>query len=148
VTYRERLTPGIGVWVILVGLGVALGLIFAPIAPGLAVGVAIVGVLVMLTMGWTAAATVEVVDGTFHAGRAQIPVRLISGVEALGVEPMRQARGPSLDARAYLCLRGWIATGVRVAIDDPDDPTPYWLVSSRHPEQLSAALTAAPAPSG
>ena len=25
-------------------------------------------------------------------------------------------------------------------IDDPDDPTPYWLVSSRHPELVLAAL--------
>ncbi len=46
-----------------------------------------------------------------------------------------------LDARAWLLLRGWIPGVVRVRLDDPDDPTPYWLVSSRHPRRLAAALT-------
>jgi hypothetical protein len=27
-----------------------------------------------------------------------------------------------------------------VVLDDPDDPTPYWLVSARHPDRLLAAL--------
>ena len=53
---------------------------------------------------------------------------------------MRQAHGPRLDARAYLCLRGWIPTGVRIALADPQDPTPYWLLSTRRPEALAAAL--------
>jgi len=48
--------------------------------------------------------------------------------------------GPELDARAYLCLRGWIAAGVRVPVLDPRDPAPYWLVSSRRPAELAEAL--------
>jgi hypothetical protein len=31
--------------------------------------------------------------------------------------------------------------GVRVDVADDDDPTPYWLVSSRRPAALAAALT-------
>jgi hypothetical protein len=27
-----------------------------------------------------------------------------------------------------------------VVLDDPDDPTPYWLVSSRHPDRVLSAL--------
>ena len=46
----------------------------------------------------------------------------------------------SLDARAYLCIRGWIPTGIRVAVADPQDPTPYWLVSTRRPEELLTAF--------
>ncbi|HWB36700.1 MAG TPA: DUF3093 family protein, partial [Rugosimonospora sp.] len=30
-----------------------------------------------------------------------------------------------------------------VVLDDPDDPTPYWIVSSRRPRRLAAALVAA-----
>ena len=29
---------------------------------------------------------------------------------------------------------------VLLVLDDPDDPTPYWLVSTRHPEKVLAAL--------
>jgi hypothetical protein len=56
---------------------------------------------------------------------------------------MRRARGPRLDARAYLCLRGWVAGGVRVTLNDPADPTPYWLVSSTDPTALARAITTA-----
>jgi hypothetical protein len=31
---------------------------------------------------------------------------------------------------------------VQVLLDDPADPTPYWLVSTRHPERLAATLLA------
>ena len=29
---------------------------------------------------------------------------------------------------------------VLLVLDDPDDPTPYWLVSTRHPEALLDSL--------
>jgi hypothetical protein len=29
---------------------------------------------------------------------------------------------------------------VLVVLDDVDDPTPYWLLSSRHPERVLSAL--------
>jgi hypothetical protein len=31
---------------------------------------------------------------------------------------------------------------VRVNLDDPNDPTPYWLVSTRQPNRLAEALRA------
>jgi hypothetical protein len=30
---------------------------------------------------------------------------------------------------------------VRVEVVDPQDPTPYWLVSTRRPDDLARALT-------
>jgi hypothetical protein len=51
--------------------------------------------------------------------------------------------GPAADARAYLLLRPYLKRAVKVQITDPADPTPYWLVSSRHPEALAGALNAA-----
>ena len=40
-------------------------------------------------------------------------------------------------------------TGVELTLDDPADPVPYWIVSTRRPSQLAEAitdvLTAAPA---
>jgi Protein of unknown function (DUF3093) len=32
---------------------------------------------------------------------------------------------------------------VEITLADPADPVPYWLVSSRRPDQLATALTAA-----
>lgn len=46
------------------------------------------------------------------------------------------------DARAFMLLRGYIRTAVRVEITDPQDPTPYAYLSTREPERLVAALSA------
>ena len=48
--------------------------------------------------------------------------------------------GTDADARAYLVTRPYIDRGVLVPIADDSDPTPYWLVSSRRPDALAAAL--------
>jgi hypothetical protein len=57
-----------------------------------------------------------------------------------GTEGLLREAGVDADARAYLVLRGYCGGAVKVEVDDPGDPTPYWLVSSRRPLQLAAAL--------
>ena len=52
----------------------------------------------------------------------------------------RRVHGVDADARAFLVTRPYISRAVKVTIEDPADPTPYWLISSRHPRQLTAAL--------
>ena len=61
-------------------------------------------------------------------------------VQALDEQGTRRLRGVDADARAYLALRPYVARAVRVQVEDPADSTPYWLVSSRRPERLVAAL--------
>ena len=46
------------------------------------------------------------------------------------------------DARAYLLLRPYLKRAVKVEITDRADPAPYWLISTRHPEELAQALVA------
>jgi DUF3093 family protein len=86
---------------------------------------------------------VEVSDATFRAGRAHIPVGYLADPVALDRDGTRRVAGVDADARAFLVLRPYIATSVRVRVVDPADPTPYWLVSTRHPAALAAALTVA-----
>jgi hypothetical protein len=56
---------------------------------------------------------------------------------------LRLVVGREGDPAAFVSIRPWIGPGVQVWIDDEDDPTPYWVVSSRHPERLVKALHAA-----
>jgi hypothetical protein len=89
---------------------------------------------------WLGSARVEVRDGMLHAGPAHIPIARIGAAEALDKEATRRVHGVDADARAFLVTRPYISRAVKVVLDDPDDPTPYWLISSRHPRQLAAAL--------
>jgi hypothetical protein len=47
------------------------------------------------------------------------------------------------DARAYLLLRPYVKQSVQVPVEDPADPTPYWMLSTRRPHDLATAITEA-----
>jgi hypothetical protein len=85
---------------------------------------------------------VTVRDGWFRAGRARIEAEHLGTVAALDAEETRRVAGPEADARAFLLLRPYLKRAVRVEITDPADPAPYWLVSSRHPDELAKAVRA------
>jgi hypothetical protein len=138
--YQERLWPSAGIWLIGLLLGLALGVVPAPVSGTAAIAVAVLGAVVLITALVLTSPAVTVDPTTFRAGRAHIDRRYIASVEPLDAEGVRQARGRRLDARAHLCMRGWLREGVKVTLRDPDDPTPYWLVSSRRPQDLAAAL--------
>jgi hypothetical protein len=138
--YVERLWPAWWLYLVVTGLGIGFGLVVAPFGATVSVVVAVVMTLVLAALLLATATAVGVRGDRFVAGRANIPVTFLGGAEALDATGMRQAHGPELDARAYLCLRGWIGAGVRVAVTDPADPAPYWLVSTRHPDRVVAAL--------
>jgi len=76
----------------------------------------------------------------FRAGRARIESRFLTGAVALDAEQTRRTAGMDADARAYLLLRPYLKRAVRVEITDPADPTPYWLVSTRRPEELARVV--------
>ena len=73
-------------------------------------------------------------------GRAVIEHRYIGAAQALDAAETRNRSGVQADARAHLVLRPYVSTAVEITLDDPDDPVPYWLISSRRPTELAAAL--------
>jgi Protein of unknown function (DUF3093) len=86
---------------------------------------------------------VGVRDGEVVAGTAHVPLRHCGAVTPLDADAARRARGPEADANAFLVLRPWVPTAVRVEIVDPADPTPYWLVSTCRPERFASAASKA-----
>ena len=140
--YDERLVPPLWVW--LAVLSVAL--VSAAAVHGGASGwrsvvpyavvlpVALVGLLL------SSRGRVRVADGVLHVPGARIPVDHLGGVTALNREGTRRMRGPLAEPRAFVVTRGWLTSSVRVQIEDPEDDTPYWLVGTRRPGDLAAAL--------
>lgn len=141
--YRETLTPAPWIFLATALVMPASLLVFLPISipAGIAVALglyaAIVGVLIATTP------RIEVTESHVRAGRARLPLEVVSNVSTSTGREAFEERGVKLDARAWMLLRGWIPGLVRVELDDPQDPTPYWLVSSRRPEELAAAINAA-----
>jgi hypothetical protein len=139
--YQERVGGPVFAWILVAVLSISVGLAYgAAITP--LVGLVAFALLAVVGVVWLtrARARVAVVDGTFIAGRAVLPVRFIGSVTSLDADGTRRLRGPEADARAYLVLRASTPTAVRVDLDDPADPTPYWLVSTKDPHGLREAL--------
>jgi Protein of unknown function (DUF3093) len=143
--YRERLSPSL--WVIASAAVAApmAALVIAPIdmtlalVAGIVVGIAIVALLV------AASPVVLVRDDVLTAGRAHIDVHFTGDVAVLTGAEAQQARGPGLHPRSWHLIRGGIDGLVVVAITDPDDPAPSWVISSRTPDRLAAVLLRAQA---
>lgn len=88
---------------------------------------------------------VWVADGELWAGKAHLPITLIDRAASIPASAKSAAMGRQLDPAAFLAHKFWIKTMVLLVLDDPDDPTPYWLVSTRRPAELIAALGTADA---
>ncbi|MBT0769204.1 DUF3093 domain-containing protein [Kineosporia sp. J2-2] len=136
----ETLWPSPALWVLLVALGASFGLIPGPVNTTFAVITGVVTAVLAVALIVTLTPKVELAKGVFSAGRASVPASLIAKVEPLDAGQMRVAHGVELDARAFLCTRGWVRTGIRVTLNDPEDPTPYWLISTRKPQEWVRAL--------
>jgi hypothetical protein len=143
-TYRELLLPSWPVWATVIAVSGSLGLVFLKTSGALAalLVAGVVGALAVVAL-LRSSARIEVAGGELRAGRAHMPVSLLGRVRVVSAPRMAALRGPQADARAYLCQRAWIREGVLVENVDPADPVPYWLISSRTPQRLSAALLAA-----
>ena len=74
------------------------------------------------------------------AGRDTLPLSEAGEIVALDEKQAALLRGPRADPAAHLFLRPYVKRGVYIAIADPSDGVPYWLVSSRHPDRLVAAM--------
>ncbi|MFG1929846.1 DUF3093 domain-containing protein [Mycobacterium sp. NPDC048908] len=81
-------------------------------------------------------------DTELWVGDAHLPVSVVTRSAEVPKSAKSAALGRQLDPAAYVVHRAWVGPMILLVLDDPDDPTPYWLVSSRHPERVLAALRA------
>jgi hypothetical protein len=129
-------------WLIATALVLTLWVITA-VPAGNVAGFAVAGVatVLLVTLFLRYGAVVEVDAQTLRAGRARIERHYLGTAEALTGEAARNAFGRDCDPKAYLVLRSYAPGAVRVEVTDPQDPAPYWLIATRNPQRLAAALT-------
>ena len=144
VRYREVQRPHWGLVAATVALSASLGIAYG-YALGTTAGLvttaaALVGTALLLRR---ATVVVQVDDRVLRVGPARLPLDRAGPARALDREEAARRRGPEADARAYLALRSWLPLAVLVPVDDARDPHPYWLVSTRDPAGLVAAVTGA-----
>lgn len=104
-------------------------------------------VLLLPAAGWAAwwlgRIRVAVQDAELRVDDARLPVRFVADAVALDAAGRREVLGVGAHPYAFVVQRPWIGGAVQVVLDDPADPTPYWVVSSRDPVRLADAILAA-----
>ncbi|NUR59665.1 MAG: DUF3093 domain-containing protein [Catenulispora sp.] len=142
-SYEEHLTAPAGWWAIALLAGLMAGLVFlrasALAAVVAAIAAAIGGAALVVAYGRVG---VRVRDGYLEAGTARLPLTALGAATALDADAARRLRTTEADARAFMLLRGYVRTAVRVEVVDPADPTPYLYLSTRRPQALAEVLTA------
>lgn len=142
--YTERLTCPWWAWLAVLALVAVLALEISLGAPGPRTWVPL-AILVPLTVAgltWLGRLRIAVTETEFHADDARLPLNVIADVIPLDAEGKRLILGAGADPLAFIIQRPWIGGTVQIMLDDPTDPTPYWVISTRRPEKLAEALLA------
>jgi hypothetical protein len=140
ILYRERLTPSLWAFVSAAVVAPMAAMVFVPFDKTIALAAGIVVAVLVVVLMIAAAPRVEVRGGELVAGRAHIPVEFLDDVAPFTGDEARNARGPGLQRDAWHLIRGGIDGIMQARVTDPDDPTSVWVVSSRTPDRLTAAV--------
>ena len=143
--YHERLRVPVSWWalgmisILMLGAGFLAGFDWEP-------ALAVYGILTVslaaILVGWGRLHT-EVADGELRVGRDRLPLAVAGEVTPLDEDQTRALRGPRADPAAYLMARPYLPRSVYIAVHDPAARAPYWLIGTRRPEELAAAIEAA-----
>jgi hypothetical protein len=140
--FEERLYPSAGMYLAYSLLSPMVLLAAAPFGWPLAIALGSVTLLTVLVLSSVLSPLVVVDSERLLAGRMSIPLSVIGNATEIAKSDLRTELGPQLDARAQLMIRGDLMGAVKVEIADPNDPTPYLMISTRRPKELVSALRA------
>ena len=143
-SYDERLSVPLAWWPTVLGI-VALGVLEVASGFSYVVYIPVVVFLVgffVVPLVLSGRIKVRLRDGVLTAGGDDLPVMNITSVQALDRAATRLKLGPEADPACHQVVRGWIGPSVVLRLSNPK-PTPYWVVSTRHPEELADAIKSA-----
>ena len=148
--YSERLGVPPWWWLVITGCVVLLG---TTLWAGLSLTVAALtyagleALAAAILVPW-GSASIKVTTDALTAGGRRLPLSQVAGATALDRAQAAALRGPRADPAAVLLLRPWLPRAVHVEVAGRPAGQPYWLLATRHPEQLAAAIEQARAPAG
>jgi len=141
-SYRERLYAPVFWWISGMIIMLTFGSIvwtFFPLWATLATFAVLLGGTAALLGNW-GRATIEIYGAQLWANGNQVALAEVGEVRQLDETQARVLRGPRADPRAYLLLRPYLHKAVYVQVAEPGAGAPYWLLFTRHPAELAAAI--------
>jgi len=139
--YHEAKKWGLGLWAFIGFLYLTLVIaLLVSINTGATVATMSPVAILILFFWRNSALSITVTKGWLIVGKAAIERAFIAQCEVLDEAQMRKQAGPDFNPDSYLQLRAWLRQGVKITLRDPRDPTPYWLIASKNPQELARVL--------
>jgi hypothetical protein len=147
--YRERLLPKWWVYFLAAALVAMLSIAYGAAFSASVGWVMFFVVFVLLATAMTAGSPVIEVGKDLRVENAALPISSIGSTQVLDAEGTRLARRSRNHASDFTLLKLWSSTrALAICLDDPQDPHPGWLISTRNPEGLQRAIHEAMTQSG
>ena len=140
VRYSERLWPPVSWWIVTALLS---AMTAAMVYPVWEFGALVVPIVVfVLAAAWlrSMSSPVVVTGDALSAGPARIDRRFVAEAIPYDERDSFVARGAELDARAYLMIRPWVKTVVKVVIDDREKDRQLSILTSLEVGYLRCSL--------
>jgi len=138
--YNEWVLPNFGTFAAVFVILPSTAIIAEPfdLMVGAIIGlIAVVAIWVILV---AKAPRIQISQDQLRVNQVSIPRSLIGEASVITKREIFSERGPDLNPAAHKVFQGTVKTAVKIAIIDPEDPTPYWLISTRHPGMLVELL--------
>ena len=140
IVYRERVLPSAANLALPVLLFPSVFAVMLPIQASLALPVATLLTLVFAAILITSCPVIVLTESTLTAKNATIQRKLLGKAQVIPKAEIFEALGQKLDARAWLSIQASVKGLVKIEVLDTNDPTPYWLISTRNPDKLVREL--------
>jgi hypothetical protein len=141
-SYRERLLVQVSYWLLSIPVVALLGseawFFVGGIFPPLFI-LLLAAIVAVFLVHWSVA-TIEVAGGVLRADGDTLALSEADEVIALDEKQATVLRGPRADPAAHILLRPYLKRAVYVSLSDPSEGVPYWLIATRRPDELAAAI--------
>lgn len=138
--YRERVLPGISYYLASLLPAVGAYFIALPFGTTLALVIGISLLVLLYLLSWSLASVIEISATELAVGSVRIPRKVISKVSEVPISAVFAERSTNLDSRAFTKFKIGVKGLVKIELQDPADPTPYWLIATRNPDLVTQLL--------
>lgn len=142
VIYFERLSWPFSIWFVLSFFCASIYLaVWAPLGDLPALIVTMISIFGLVILSQRMQTTIYIEGNYLYVNSAKIDLKFIKSATALNKAEFKELNGAQADPAAFLATNFWITTGVKIVLNDKNDPTPYWLVSTKRAEELAKKLS-------
>ncbi|NCA07154.1 MAG: DUF3093 domain-containing protein [Micrococcales bacterium] len=140
--YIERVLPGATFFLAALFVPIGLFLIALPFSELVSMYVSLLSYFSLVVFSYCTAPKIQITSDWLAVGNARIPLSKLGTVESIPADSQFSAKGQDLNPLSFRKFQVGVKGLVRISIQDPNDPTPYWLIATRHPEVLVRTLQA------